>query len=310
MVKAPRHGWVVFAAMTAISIVGIAVVAHFEHLGNPILLREGVNAVASAIDPGGNMEGKELRFGIVDSALFVAVTTDASCGAVNAMHDSLMPLAGLIPMINMQLGEVVFGGVGSGMYGVLVYIIMTVFLAGLMVGRTPEYLGKKLDSRDVRMASLYILISAFLILVFSAIGVTTDVGRAGILNTAANDVAGTTWKPTPHGFSEVLYAFSSGTANNGSAFAGLTAYSADHPIFYSLTLAIAMFFGRFLLIVPVLGIAGNMAKKKLVPVGPGTFPVSGLLFCALLVAVILIVGALTFFPALSLGPIVEHFLLR
>ena len=310
MVKNRRHGWVVFAAMTFISVAGVIVIAHFEQVGNPVLFRQGVNAVASAVDPAGNMEGKEVRFGIPDSALFAAVTTDASCGAVNTMHDSLTPLAGLVPMLNIQLGEVVFGGVGSGMYGVLVYIVMAVFLAGLMVGRTPEYLGKKLDSRDVRLASLYILISAFLILILSAIGIMSDVGRAGILNTAANDVAGTTWKPSPHGFSEVLYAFSSGTGNNGSAFGGLTAYSADHPVFYSLTLATAMFFGRFALIVPVLGIAGNMAKKKLVPMGSGSFPVGGPLFCGLLVAVILIVGALTFFPALSLGPIVEHIFLR
>jgi K+-transporting ATPase ATPase A chain len=209
----------------------------------------------------------------------------------------------------MQLGEVVFGGVGAGMYGVLVYVVITVFLAGLMVGRTPEYLGKKIDSRDVRLASLYILISAFLILIFTAIGVMTEAGRAGILNTAAADVPGTDWKPAPHGLSEVLYAFSSGAANNGSAFAGLTAYSDAHPVFYSLTLGLAMFFGRFPLIVAALAIAGNMAKKKKVPLGPGSFPVEGALFIGLLVTVIVIVGALTFFPVLSLGPIVEHFLL-
>jgi K+-transporting ATPase ATPase A chain len=310
MVKNRRHGWAVFAAMAVISIAGILVVGYFEQRGNPILFREGVNAVASSIDPAGNMEGKELRFGIPDSALFVVVTTDASCGAVNTMHDSLMPLSGLVPMLNIQLGEVVFGGVGAGMYGVLIYVIMAVFLAGLMVGRTPEYLGKKLDSRDIRLASIYILISAFLILVFTAAGAMSDAGRAGILNTAAADVPGTTWKPAPHGLSEILYAFSSGAGNNGSAFAGLTAYSNDHPVFYSLTLGLAMFLGRFPLIVAALAIAGNMARKKKVPAGPGTFPVEGMLFAGLLVAVILIVGALTFFPALSLGPVVEHFLLR
>jgi K+-transporting ATPase ATPase A chain len=302
MVKSPRHGWAVFAAMTFIAVVGICVIAHFEHQGNPVFSAAGATAV--------NMEGKEVRFGIPDSALFAAVTTDASCGAVNGWHDSFMPLGGLVPMLNMQLGEVVFGGVGAGMYGVLVYVLMAVFLAGLMVGRTPEYLGKKLDSRDIRLASIYILIPAFLILIFTAVGLSTEVGRAGIANTAAADVPGTTWKPAPHGLSEVLYAFSSGTANNGSAFGGLTAYSNDHPVFYSLTLALAMFLGRFPLIVAVLAIAGNMAKKKLIPQGPGSFPVDGPLFGGLLVTVIFIVGALTFFPALSLGPIVEHFLVR
>jgi K+-transporting ATPase ATPase A chain len=310
MVKNKSHGWAVFAAMTFISLAGILVVGYFEQKGNPILFREGLSAVASAVDPAGNMEGKELRFGILDSALFAVVTTDASCGAVNAMHDSFMPLAGLVPMLNIQLGEVVFGGVGAGMYGVLIYVIMAVFLAGLMVGRTPEYLGKKLDSRDIRLASLYILIPAFVILVFTALAAMTDAGRSGISNSAAADVPGTTWKPAPHGLSEMLYAYSSGAGNNGSAFAGLTAYSADHPVFYSLTLGLAMFLGRFPLIVSVLAIAGNMAKKKRVPAGPGSFPVEGALFAGLLVVVILIVGALTFFPALSLGPIVEHFLVK
>ena len=302
MVKSPRHGWAVFMAMTLIAVAGIAVIAHFEQQGNPVFSGAGASAV--------NMEGKEQRFGIPDTALFAGVTTDASCGAVNSMHDSFTPLGGLVPMLNMQLGEVVFGGVGAGMYGVLIYVLMAVFLAGLMVGRTPEYLGKKLDSRDIRLASIYILIPAFLILILTAIGLSSEVGRAGIANTAAADVAGTTWKPAPHGLSEVLYGFSSVAANNGSAFAGLTAYSPEHPVFYSVTLALGMFFGRFPLIVAVLGIAGNMARKKLVPQGAGSFPVDGPLFGGLLVAVILIVGALTFFPALSLGPIVEHFLQR
>ena len=302
MVKSPRHGWAVFMAMTLIAVAGIAVIAHFEQQGNPVFSGAGASAV--------NMEGKEQRFGIPDTALFAGVTTDASCGAVNGMHDSFTPLGGLVPMLNMQLGEVVFGGVGAGMYGVLIYVLMAVFLAGLMVGRTPEYLGKKLDSRDIRLASIYILIPAFLILILTAIGLSSEVGRAGIANTAAADVAGTTWKPAPHGLSEVLYGFSSVAANNGSAFAGLTAYSPEHPVFYSVTLALGMFFGRFPLIVAVHGIAGNMARKKLVPQGAGSFPVDGPLFGGLLVAVILIVGALTFFPALSLGPIVEHFLQR
>ena len=309
MVKSRRHGWAVFAAMTTIAVIGILAIAHFEHAGNPVLWHAGVSPVASAIDPSGNMEGKEVRFGIDGSALFAGVTTDASCGAVNAMHDSFTPLGGLVPLLNIQLGEVVFGGVGAGMYGALIYVIIAVFLAGLMVGRTPEYLGKKLDSRDIRLASIYILIPAFLILIFTALGISSEAGRAGILNTAAADVAATSWKPAPHGLTEVLYAFSSAAGNNGSAFAGLTAYSADHPTFYSLTLALGMFFGRFPLIVAVLAIAGNMAKKKRVPPNPGSFPVEGPLFAGLLIAVIIVVGALTFFPALSLGPIVEHFLL-
>ena len=304
MVKNRSHGWAVFAAMTIIALFGSLVIGHFEHGGNPVLLHKGVAAAL------GNMEGKEVRFGIDSSALFAEITTAASCGAVNGMHDSFMPLAGLVPLLNIQLGEVVFGGVGSGMYGVLIYVLMAVFLAGLMVGRTPEYLGKKLDSRDIRFASLFVLIPAFSILLFSALGAMTEAGRSGISNTAAADVAGTTWKPAPHGLSEVLYAFSSGTGNNGSAFGGLTAYSDDHPVFYSLTLALAMFFGRFLCIVAVMAIAGNMAKKKLVPAGPGTFPVEGALFVGLFVAVILVVGALTFFPALSLTPVAEHLMLK
>jgi potassium-transporting ATPase potassium-binding subunit len=310
MVKNVRHGWVIFASMAAIAFAGIVVIAHFEQSGNPILFREGVNAVASAADPAGNMEGKEVRFGIFDTALFAGVTTDASCGAVNSMHDSFTPIAGLVPLLNIQLGEVVFGGVGAGMYGVLIYVLMAVFLAGLMVGRTPEYLGKKIDSRDIRLASIYILIPAFLILIATAAGLSSEAGRAGISNVAAADIPGTTWKPAPHGLSEVLYAFSSAAGNNGSAFAGLTAYSDAHPVFYAVALAVNMFFGRFPLIVAVLAIAGNMAKKKKIPLGPGSFPVDGALFSGLLVAVILIVGALTFFPALSLGPIVEHFLMR
>ena len=300
MVGNRRHGWAVFASMAAIAIAGSLVIGHFEQAGNPVLLDKGVSAVL------GNMEGKEVRFGIADTALFAVVTTDASCGAVNSMHDSLMPLAGLVPLLNIQLGEIVFGGVGSGMYGALVYVVIAVFLAGLMVGRTPEYLGKKIDSRDIRFASLYVLIPAFSILLFAALGVMTEAGRAGIANTAAADVPGTTWKPHPHGLAEILYAFSSATGNNGSAFAGLTAYSPEHPIFYSVTLGLAMFVGRFLPMIAALALAGNLARKKLVPAGPGTFPVDGALFVGLFVAVILVVGALTFFPALSLTPIAEH----
>ncbi|MDB4928334.1 MAG: Potassium-transporting ATPase chain [Myxococcaceae bacterium] len=310
MVKNRRHGWAVFATMTLVSVLAVAALGHFEQVGNPALTHAGADQVASALQCGGNMEGKEARFGIADSALFAVVTTDASCGAVNGMHDSFTPLGGLVPLLDMQLGEVVFGGVGAGMYGVLVYVLLAVFLAGLMVGRTPEYLGKKIDSRDVRMASLYILIPAFSILLFSAVAVLTEVGRAGIMNASAAEVPGAPWHPHPHGLSEILYAFTSASANNGSAFAGLTAYSAAHPVFYAVTLALAMFVGRFPLIVAVLAIAGNMAKKRPVPPGPGSFPVDGGLFVALLLGVILIVGALTFFPALSLGPIVEHFMQR
>ncbi len=302
-----RHGWAVFATMTLISVVAILVIGHFESAGNPMISQLGVDQTTTAMQPGGNMEGKEVRFGIPDSSLFTVVTTDASCGAVNTMHDSLTPLGGLIPLLNIQLGEIVFGGVGTGMYGMLVYVILAIFLSGLMIGRTPEYLGKKIDSRDVRFASFYILITAVLILGMTSVGLMTEAGRSGILNTAAADIPGASWKPHPHGFSEVLYAFSSAAGNNGSAFAGLTAYSADHPIFYSLTLAINMLFGRFLPIVAVLAIAGNMAKKKRVPPGPSSFPVGGGLFVALLTGTILLVGALTFFPMLSFGPIVEHF---
>ncbi|HEY5372840.1 MAG TPA: potassium-transporting ATPase subunit KdpA [Polyangiaceae bacterium] len=302
-----RHGWAVFSTMALISIVAVLVIGHFESAGNPMISQLGVDQTTTAMQPGGNMEGKEVRFGIPDSSLFTVVTTDASCGAVNNMHDSLTPLGGLIPLLNIQLGEIVFGGVGTGMYGMLVYVILAIFLSGLMIGRTPEYLGKKIDSRDVRFASFYILITAVLILGMTSVGLMTEAGRSGILNTAATDIAGAPWKPHPHGFSEVLYAFSSAAGNNGSAFAGLTAYSADHPVFYSLTLAINMLLGRFLPIVAVLAIAGNMAKKKRVPPGPSSFPVGGGLFVALLTGTILLVGALTFFPMLSFGPIVEHF---
>ncbi len=307
MVGNRRHGWAVFATMTLLSVAAILVVNHFEAQGNPLLSKMGVDQTVSATQPGGNMEGKELRFGIADSSVFTVVTTDASCGAVNTMHDSLTPIAGLVPLLNIELGEIVFGGVGSGMYGMLIFVILAIFLSGLMIGRTPEYVGKKLDSRDVRFASFYILVMAVLILSTTSIGLMTEAGRAGILNTAATEISGAPWKPHPHGFAEILYAFSSAAGNNGSAFAGLTAYASDHPAFYSVTLAIGMMFGRFLPIVAVLAIAGNMAKKKRVPPSPSSFPVGGGLFVALLTGTILLVGALTFFPMLSFGPIVEHF---
>jgi len=306
MVESRRHGWAVFLSMTLLSLAAVVAVGYFEARGNRAFDALGVDSVASALQPGGNMEGKELRFGIADSALFTVVTTDASCGAVNTMHDSLMPLSGLVTLLDMQLGEIVFGGVGSGMYGMLVFVVLAVFLSGLMVGRTPEYLGKKIDSRDVRFASFFILVPALLILFATSLALLTDAGRAGILNTAAADVPGTTWKPHAHGLSELLYAYSSAAGNNGSAFAGLTAYSADQPVFYSLTLAVTMFLGRFLPMIAVLAIAGNMAKKKRAPDGPLAFPVHGPLFITILVGTILLVGALTFFPVLSFGPIVEH----
>ena len=287
MVRNPKHGWSVWGAMAILFLSGVLLCWWAEGAGNPRLHALGVDPA------GGNMEGKEVRFGIFASALFATVTTDASCGAVNAMHDSLTPLGGLVPLINMHLGEVVFGGVGAGLYGMLVFVILTVFLAGLMVGRTPEYLGKKIESYDVKVCALAVLLLIFDIMVFTAWAVVSKWGIAGLNNTG------------PHGFSEILYAFSSATANNGSAFAGL---SADTPS-YNATLAVAMLVGRFFFIVPVLALAGNLAKKKIVPESGGTFPVSGVTFVVLLVGTVLIVGVLSFFPALSVGPIIEHLLM-
>jgi K+-transporting ATPase ATPase A chain len=295
-VKNQRHGWAVWAAMFVIFLAGVLICWHSEAAGNPNFARLG-------IDPAdGNMEGKEVRFGIFNSALFATVTTDASCGAVNAMHDSFTPLGGLVPLLNIQLGEVVFGGVGAGLYGMLVYVVIAVFIAGLMVGRTPEFLGKKIEPYDVKMASFVILVLAFSLLGFSAwasISKWGPVGADGALSDGTNNSG-------PHGFSEILYAYSSATGNNGSAFAGL---SANTP-WYNTTLGLAMLFGRFAMIVPILALAGSLARKKLIPAGPGTFPVSGPLFTVLLIGTVLLVGALTYFPALVLGPIVEHFLLH
>jgi K+-transporting ATPase ATPase A chain len=293
MTRAPKHGWAVFAAMAALFFVGVFVAYYAEAQPNPLL--HAVNQHTSALQPGGNMEGKEVRFGIANSALFATVTTDASCGAVNAMHDSFMPLGGLVPMVNIMLGEVIFGGVGAGLYGMLIFVVLAVFIAGLMVGRTPEYLGKKIESFDVKMAMLYVLIFPLSILGFSAVSLLTpSLGLPGITN------------PGPHGLSQILYAYTSATGNNGSAFAGLNA----NTHWYNLSLATAMLVGRFFMIVPMLAVAGNLAKKKLVPPSPGTFPVHTPLFTVLLIGVILIVGALTFFPALSLGPILEHLLMH
>lgn len=293
MTNSPRHGWAVFAAMAVLFAAGVTTAYWAEAQGNPLM--QGVSQHVSATQAGGNMEGKEVRFGIANSALFSTVTTDASCGAVNAMHDSFTPLGGMVPLINMMLGEVVFGGVGAGLYGMLIFVIMSVFIAGLMVGRTPEYLGKKIESYDVKMAMLYVLIFPAFILCFSGLTVLLPhLGLSSLANTG------------PHGLSEILYAFTSATANNGSAFAGLSA----NTNYYNLMLGFTMLGGRFLMIVPMLAVAGNLARKKMVPPSSGTFPVTTPLFTILLVGVILIVGALTFFPALTLGPILEHLLLH
>jgi K+-transporting ATPase ATPase A chain len=293
MTRSPRHGWAVWGAMASLFLAGVLVAYSAEARGNPLLA--GTDQAAGAMGPGGNMEGKEARFGIVNSALFATVTTDASCGAVNAMHDSFTPLGGLVPLVDIMLGEVVFGGVGAGLYGILIFVVLAVFIAGLMVGRTPEYLGKKIEAFDVQMAMLAVLVFPFVILVLTGIAsVSPDVGTAGIAN------------PGPHGLSEILYAYTSGTGNNGSAFAGLSA----NTLWYNTTIAAAMLVGRFLIIVPMLALAGNLARKTRVPPSLGTFPVTTPLFATLLVGVIVIVGVLTFFPVLSLGPIVEHFLLQ
>ena len=283
-VKNIRHGWAVWSAMAIIFIAGVLVSSHFEYQGNPVYSQLGCSSPA-------NMEGKEARFGIFGSTLFATVTTDASCGAVNSMHDSFTPMGGFVPLVNIMFGEIIFGGVGSGLYGMLMYVILTVFIAGLMVGRTPEYLGKKIEGREVKYVMLAMVVMALSILGFTAWGSLDPGGLAGLAN------------PAGHGFTEILYAYTSATGNNGSAFAGL---SANTP-FWNLTLAFAMFFGRFFMMVPMLAVAGSMAKKKIHPGGEGTFPVDGPLFVALLIGVIILVGALTFFPALSLGPIAEHF---
>jgi len=288
-----RQGWAVLAAMTILFVVAALAVIYFEQQGNPLLTAAGVDQTASATQAGGNMEGKETRFGITDSGLFAAITTAASCGAVIAMHDSFTPLGGMIPLVLMQLGEVVFGGVGSGLYGMLVFAIMAVFIAGLMIGRTPEYLGKKIEAYEMKMTSIAILVTPLLVLGGTAIAVMTVSGRAGIFN------------PGAHGFSEVLYAFTSAGNNNGSAFAGL---GANTP-FYNVMLAIAMWFGRLAVIVPVLAMAGSLAAKKRIAVTTGTLPTHGPLFVTLLIGTVLLVGLLNYVPALALGPVVEHFML-
>ena len=292
MTGSQRHGWAVWSAMTILFLIGVSVAYSAESKGNPLL--HGIDQSVSSKQPGGNMEGKEVRFGITNSALWATVTTDTSCGAVNAMHDSFTPLGGMIPMIDMMLGEVVFGGVGSGLYGILVMVILSVFIAGLMVGRTPEYLGKKIEAYDVKMAMLAVLIFSLIILVFTAVAVVTPFGKAGITN------------PGPHGLSQILYAYTSGAANNGSAFAG----GNWNSLWFNVSIGFDMLLGRFFMIIPVLAIAGNLARKKVAPESVGTFPVTTPLFTGLLISVVLIVSALTFFPALSLGPILEHLLMH
>ncbi|HEX3118054.1 MAG TPA: potassium-transporting ATPase subunit KdpA, partial [Candidatus Acidoferrum sp.] len=323
MTGSPRHGWAIWSAMAALFLVGVVAAYAAESRGNPQIASLASSSVvgaqpaapqlaqaststsvpssgfaidqsASIRQSGGNMEGKETRFGIANSALFATVTTDASCGAVNSMHDSFTPLGGMVPLLNIMLGEVIFGGVGSGLYGMLVFVILAVFIAGLMVGRTPEYLGKKIEAFDVKMAMLSVLAASLTILIFAAIAVVTKPGLAGISN------------PGPHGLSQILYAYTSSVGNNGSAFAGISA----NTLWFNTTTGIAMLLGRFFVVIPILAIAGNLAAKKTTPASLGTFPVTGPLFAILLVSTIVIVGALTFFPALSLGPILEHLLMN
>ena len=291
MVGDQRQGWAIFAAMGLLFLAGVAVAYPAESQANPAFAALHIDQSAGPLQAGGNMEGKEVRYGIANSALFATITTDASCGAVNAMHDSFMPLGGMIPMINVMLGEIIFGGVGSGLYGMLLFAVIAVFVAGLMVGRTPEYLGKKIEAKEVKMAMLALLILPLSILGFTALAVVLPAGLAGPANAG------------PHGYSEILYAYTSGTGNNGSAFAGISA----NTLFYNVTIGFAMLIGRFLMIVPMLAVAGSLAMKKIVPPSAGTFPTDGGLFVGLLIGVILIMGGLTYFPALALGPIVEHF---
>ena len=291
MTGSQRHGWAVWSAMAILFFAGVTATYWAEARGNPLL--KGVDQQASVTQSGGNMEGKEVRYGIANSTLWATITTDTSCGAVNSMHDSFTPLGGMVPLTNIMLSEVVFGGVGSGLYGMIIYVVLAVFIAGLMVGRTPEYLGKKIEAYDVKMAMLTTLVFPLVILGFTAISVVKDFGTAGIAN------------PGPHGFSEILYAFSEAGGNNGSAFGGLTV----NTLWYDTAIGFTMLIGRFLMIIPMLAIAGNLAKKKYVPASLGTFPVTTPLFTTLLIGVIIIVGALTFLPALSLGPVLEHLLM-
>jgi K+-transporting ATPase ATPase A chain len=291
MTGSQRHGWAVWAAMATLFLCGVTAAYWTEARGNPLL--HGVDQRATALQSGGNMEGKEVRFGIANSVLFATVTTDASCGAINGVHDSFTPLGGMVPLVNIMLSETVFGGVGAGLYGILIYVVLSVFIAGLMVGRTPEYLGKKIEAYDVKMAMLVTLVFPLIILVLTGISSVEGFGTSSISNAG------------PHGLTEILYAFTSMAGNNGSAFAGLN----GNTLWYNTAGAMTMLVGRFFMIIPMLAIAGNLAKKKTVPASAGTFPVTTPLFSVLLMSVIVIVGALTFFPALSLGPVLEHLLM-
>jgi len=294
MVKKQAHGWALWATMYILFFAGVATAYWAEARGNPIHAERGIDVAASATQPGGNMEGKEVRFGIANSALYATITTDASCGCVNAMHDSFTPIGGMVPLVNMQMGELIFGGVGAGLYGMLMMVLLTVFIAGLMVGRTPEYLGKKVESREMRMVMLYVLVFPLVILVATGLSVVLLAGLKGLNNAG------------PHGLTEILYAFTSTPANNGSAFAGLT----GSTYYYNTMFGFATLIGRFAMQVPMLAVAGFLAEKRISPESAGTFPVTTPLFVVLLISVILIVGALTFFPAWSLGPIVEHLLMQ
>ena len=305
MVRDRRQGWALFAAMSVMFLAGAFVAYGAEQAGNPAIARLGVESAATATQPGGNMEGKELRFGIVQSALFATVTTDASCGAVNAMHDSFTPLGGLVPLFNIQTGEVIFGGVGAGLYGILLYAMLAVFIAGLMVGRTPEYVGKRIEQKEVKMAMLAIIATAFAVLVFTGLSSVVVFAKDSYWN-SYGPATGNVNNAGPHGFAEILYAYTSAAGNNGSAFAGI---SANTP-WYNVTLGLGMLIGRFLFLLPLLAAAGSLAAKRRVPITSGTLPTHGSLFVGLLVGTVVIVGALTFFPALALGPIVEHFLLQ
>src|SRR6476620_11455572 len=294
MTGSPRHGWAVWAAMAFLFLAGTTVAYWAEARGNPLLTTAGADQTVTATSAGGNMEGKEVRFGIANSALFATATTDASCGAVNAMHDSFTPLGGMVPLANIMMSETIFGGVGAGLYGILIYVVLAVFIAGLMVGRTPEYLGKKIEAYDVKMAMLVTLVFPLVILVLTGISTVKGFGTSSISNAG------------PHGLTQILYAFTSMAGNNGSAFGGLN----GNTPWYNIAGAATMLIGRFFMILPMLAIAGNLAKKKYVPPSLGTFPVTTPLFSVLLVGVIEIVGALTFFPALSLGPVLEHLLMQ
>jgi len=304
MVGDQRQGWALFAAMSVLFLAGVFVCYPAEQAGNPQLTKLGLETQASNMQPGGNMEGKEVRFGIATSALFAVITTDASCGAVNSMHDSYTPIGGLVPLFNIQLGELVFGGVGAGLKGMLLFAIVGVFIAGLMVGRTPEYIGKKIEQKEVKMCMLALIIMAANVLVFTGISSVANFTKNGYWNPPGPATANLS-NNGPHGFSEILYAYTSTNGNNGSAFAGI---NGDTP-WYNLTLGLATLIGRFLFIIPMLAVAGSLAAKKKIPATSGTLPTHGALFVGLLIGTVIIVGALTYFPALSLGPIVEHFLM-